>query len=96
MIRPVRTDIHLDQASLKPGDRYMLNTYLINHDPRHWKDPDTFDPHRWLSGAEHGPCPHSSYVPFGWSPKSCIGAALGTTQLIALCHLFLRSRSRCV
>lgn len=89
MTRPVRTDIQLDKATLKPGDRYMLSTYLIHHDPRHWKDPDTFDPDRWLPEAEHGPCTHASYVPFGWSPKACIGAGLGTTQLILLCHLFL-------
>jgi cytochrome P450 len=89
MTRPVRTDIRLEQASLKPGDRYLLSTWLIHHDPRHWKDPDTFDPDRWLSGAEHGPCPHASYVPFGWAPKACIGAGLGTTQLMLLCHLML-------
>ena len=91
MTRPVRTDIQLDKATLKPGDRYMLSTYLIHHDPRNWKDPETFDPDRWLPEAEHGPCTHASYVPFGWAPKACIGAGLGTTQLMLLCHLFLTS-----
>ena len=27
------------------------------------------------------------YVPFGWSPRACIGACLGTAQLILLCQL---------
>ena len=89
MTRPVRTDIRLDNVSLEPGQRYLLSTYLIHHDPRHWKDPDVFDPDRWLPEAEHGPCSHASYVPFGWAPKACIGASLGTTQLILLCHLML-------
>jgi cytochrome P450 len=87
--RLVRTPIDLEKAKLDPGQRYLQSTYLMHHDPRHWKEPDTFDPDRWLSGAEHGPCPHASYAPFGWMPKSCIGAGLGTTQLIVLCHLFL-------
>jgi cytochrome P450 len=87
--RLVRTPIDLEKAKLDPGQRYLQSTYLMHHDPRHWKEPDTFDPDRWLSGSEHGPCPHSSYAPFGWAPKSCIGAGLGTTQLIVLCHLFL-------
>jgi cytochrome P450 len=26
-------------------------------------------------------------VPFGWAPKKCVGAALGTVQLMVLCHL---------
>ncbi|MEA2562730.1 MAG: hypothetical protein QOH06_4234 [Acidobacteriota bacterium] len=91
MTRPVRTDIRLEQASLEPGQRYLLSTYLIHHDPRHWKDPDTFDPDRWLFGSERGPCSHASYVPFGWAPKACVGAGLGTAQLMLLCHLFLTS-----
>ncbi|HEV2854407.1 MAG TPA: cytochrome P450 [Thermoanaerobaculia bacterium] len=89
MTRPVRTGIRLDNVNLEPGQRYLLSTYLIHHDPRHWKDPDVFDPDRWLLDEEHGPCPRASYVPFGWAPKACIGASLGTTQLILLCHLML-------
>jgi cytochrome P450 len=87
MTRPIRTSIQLGETCLEPGQRYLLSTYLIHHDPRHWKDPDTFDPDRWLQGAEHGPCTAGSYVPFGWSPRSCLGAGLGTTQLMLLCHL---------
>jgi cytochrome P450 len=86
MSRPVRTDIDLEQAHLETGQRYLLSTLFIHHDPRHWKDPEVFDPDRWLAGAENGPCRHA-YVPFGWSPRSCIGASLGTAQLILLCHL---------
>jgi cytochrome P450 len=35
------------------------------------------------SGAGCG----ARYVPFGWSPRACIGAGIGTAQLILLCHL---------
>lgn len=87
LTRPVRTDIDLGEACLKTGQRYFVSPYLIHHDPQRWKDPDTFDPDRWLPEAEHGPhCP-ASYVPFGWSPTTCIGAGLGTSQLMLLCHL---------
>jgi cytochrome P450 len=87
MNRPVRTAIDLDKAHLDVGQRYLLSTYLIHHDPRHWQDPDTFDPDRWVPEAAHGPCTAASYVPFGWSPRVCIGAGLATTQLILLCQL---------
>jgi cytochrome P450 len=87
--RLARVPIDCEKVKLEAGQRYLQSTYLMHHDPRHWKDPDTFDPDRWLSGAEHGPCSHGSYVPFGWAPKSCIGAGLGIAQLILLCHLFL-------
>lgn len=87
LTRPVRTDIDLGEHCLKEGQRYFVSPYLIHHDPRHWNDPDTFDPDRWLQGAEHGPCPAASYVPFGWAPTTCIGASLGTSQLMLLCQL---------
>lgn len=121
MTRPVRTDIEVPRVSLKEGQRYLLSTYFIHHDARHWQDPDTFDPDRWLrkpegaegtsvdevgttgsssngssssgsgtngSGSGGGGCPFSSpFVPFGWAPKTCVGAGLGTVQLMLLCHL---------
>lgn len=87
--RSVRKEIHHEQACLKVGQGYLLSPDILHHDPRHWKDPDSFDPDRWLHEAEaadrpgSGPC----YVPFGWSPRACIGASLGTSQLILLCDL---------
>lgn len=87
MSRPVRTAVDLDGVRAEEGQRYLLSTFFIHHDPRYWQDPERFDPDRWRPGADHGPCPGAgTYVPFGWSPKSCIGAGLGTTQLLLLCH----------
>lgn len=87
LTRPVRTEVDLGEVRLQAGQRYFVSPYLVHHDPQRWKNPDTFDPDRWLPEAEHGPgCPFS-YVPFGWQPRTCIGAALGTAQLMLLCHL---------
>ena len=92
--RIARTDIPLDpEHHLKQGQTYFVSPYFTHHDPKHWKDPDTFDPDRWLAGAPHGPCSGASYVPFGWAPTTCIGAGLGTSQLMLLCH-FLCTRYR--
>jgi cytochrome P450 len=87
--RTVRTEIHHERACLKPGQGYLLSPDILHHDPRYWKDPDTFDPDRWLHEPEPGSRPGAGafYVPFGWAPRACIGATLGTTQLILLCHL---------
>ncbi|HET9228906.1 MAG TPA: cytochrome P450 [Thermoanaerobaculia bacterium] len=87
LTRPVRTDIDLGEHCLKEGQRYFVSPYLIHHDARHWKDAETFDPDRWKPEAEHGPCHAASYVPFGWAPTTCIGASLGTSQLMLLCQL---------
>lgn len=85
--RPVRTEIERDGVHLKPGQHYVLSPYLLHHDPRRWRDADDFDPDRWLPDAPRG-CPAaSSYLPFGWAPMACIGAHLGLTQMMLLCHL---------
>lgn len=84
--RTVRTEIRLEHACLKAGQGYLLSPDILHHDPRHWKDPDLFDPDRWLSEQGREPAA-GCYVPFGWSPRGCIGAGLGTAQLILLCHL---------
>lgn len=88
--RTVRTEIRHERACLKPGQGYLLSPDILHHDPRWWKDPDTFDPDRWLHEGEagEGPAGGACYVPFGWAPRGCIGAGLGTAQLILLCHLF--------
>jgi cytochrome P450 len=88
MAREARADIRLERVQLKTGQRYLVSPYFTHHDPQHWNDPDAFDPDRWLPGAQHGPSSGASYVPFGWSPKVCVGASLATTQLVLLCHLF--------
>jgi cytochrome P450 len=85
--RIARVDLDLETVCLKTGQRYLLSPHLTHRDPRYWKDPETFDPDRWLPGAEHGPCHAASYVPFGWAPKACIGAGMGTTLLMLLCHM---------
>jgi cytochrome P450 len=91
--RTARTDLQLEQAHLEKGLRYFVSPYLIHHDPKHWKDPDTFDPDRWLPDAPHGQRSSASYVPFGWAPTTCVGAGLGTAQLMLLCH-FMCTRYR--
>jgi hypothetical protein len=87
VVRPVRTEIAHGDYTLKPGQFYSLSNFLLHHDARDWSDPEAFDPDRWLSGAQRDQCPRGTYVPFGWAPKSCVGASLGMAQLILLAHL---------
>jgi cytochrome P450 len=75
------------RTRLEPGDWYLLSPHLIHRDERVWKQPDVFDPDRFLPGAPHGPADRTCYVPFGWAPKKCVGAGIGTVQLMGLCHL---------
>ncbi|HEX4956524.1 MAG TPA: cytochrome P450 [Thermoanaerobaculia bacterium] len=90
LTRSVRTSIELPQARLEVGQAFHVSTYFVHHDPNFWRDPDAFDPDRWLPERQGELPPSSSYVPFGWAPTICIGAHLGTAQLILLAYLLTR------
>ncbi len=88
LTRVARVPCEVDGHRLDPGDEFNLSPYFLHHDPREWDDPDTFDPDRWLRGSERGPAHACAYTPFGWAPTSCVGAGLGTIELMLLCRLF--------
>ncbi|MEC4020199.1 cytochrome P450 [Streptomyces sp. H27-D2] len=87
LVRRSRLSFDLGTTRLEKGRGYMLSPHMIHRDHRFWQQADTFDPDRFLPGAPHGPVGRGYYVPFGWAPKKCVGADIGTTQLMALCYL---------
>jgi cytochrome P450 len=87
MTRSVRTAMRVGEHELHSGQRYVVSPAMVHHDQRYWRDPEVFDPDRWLPGADNGLTGGQHYVPFGWAPTACVGAGLGTIQLILLCRL---------
>jgi cytochrome P450 len=82
LVRPARVSVDVGATTLAEGCTYLLSPHVIHHDERYWPQPDRFDPDRFLRPAGRG-----QYVPFGWAPKACVGADIGTIQLMALCYL---------
>jgi cytochrome P450 len=80
--REVRVPIVLGPHMLKPGDAYLLSSYVMHRDGELWPDPDRFDPDRWLSAPSQFP-PYA----FGFAPRACVGAAIGMMQLLVFCRL---------
>ncbi|MGV9880016.1 cytochrome P450 [Streptomyces sp. NPDC003006] len=87
LVRQAQVSLDLGATRLEKGQSYLVSPHMIHRDPRFWQRADIFDPDRFLPGAAHGPADRTCYVPFGWAPKKCIGADIGTTQLMALCYL---------
>ncbi|MEV0675646.1 cytochrome P450 [Actinosynnema sp. NPDC050436] len=87
MTRSARIPLTVRAHRLAVGQHYLVSPYLVNHDERHWSDPDTFDPDRWSAGAPHRTPGGHYHVPFGWAPTACIGAGLGSVQLVLLAYL---------
>lgn len=75
--RPLK-DVEVAGTAIPAGAYMLLSPLLTQRDPRHFPDPDRFDPDRWLEPSER---PRYSYFPFGGGPHTCIGMALARMQL---------------
>lgn len=88
LTRIAQVPLCVDGERVDPGQRFHVSPYFLHHDAHEWPDPDTFDPDRWLPESGRGPAHSCAYAPFGWSATSCIGAGLGTIELMLLARLF--------
>jgi len=72
------------------GAVLMIAPWVLHRHRRLWRDPDAFDPSRFLPGEP--PPPRFTYLPFGAGPRVCVGAqfamAEATLVLAALVQSF--------
>jgi cytochrome P450 len=55
-----------------------------------WKDPDAFDPERFL-GKNREAIDRYAYIPFGAGPRVCIGMAFAMLEAMAVLGHLLRA-----
>ena len=72
------------------GAVLMVAPWVLHRHRRLWRDPDAFDPSRFLPGRPQPP--RFAYLPFGAGPRVCVGAqfamAEATLVLAALVQSF--------
>jgi cytochrome P450 len=57
----------------------MMSPYIVHRHPAFWKDPERFDPGRFLDGRADA-LPRYAYFPFGGGPRQCIGNAFALME----------------
>ncbi len=68
----------LGDVAVPRGALVMISPWVLHRHRRLWKDPDAFNPARFLGDA---PLPHRfAYMPFGAGPRICVGAQLALTE----------------
>jgi cytochrome P450 len=83
LLEPMRVDGH----ELPAGATVIAPTSLVHRDPRGFRDPDRFEPERWLADIT----PSWPFFPFGGGARRCVGEALAQAEIETVVPAVLRS-----
>jgi cytochrome P450 len=94
LMRRTREEVDLGGVRIPPGSELVFSPHVLHHDPRHFPDPDRFDPDRW-SPENTAALPRGAFVPFGAGARQCIGNVFAQTE-ITIAAVTVASRWRLV
>jgi cytochrome P450 len=85
--REVSEPLVLDGFTIPVGAVVLASQYALHRDPRWWREPETFDPARWLTPEgrfdEDAPGqPRGAWVPFGAGTRQCIGESFAWAEAV--------------
>lgn len=79
LARNVRAFDRIYDREIRPGETVFLNIYALHRHHDYWRDPDAFDPSRFLPEAAQGRDRYL-HLPFGAGPRVCVGANFAMMQ----------------
>jgi cytochrome P450 len=87
--RELAEDLALGDHLIPAGTTLMYPIWAIHQNPAHWPDPERFDPERFIAAAAEGR-PKFAFIPFGFGPRSCEGAALAMVEIKLMLAVLLK------
>lgn len=66
-----------------PKTLFLVSTFVMQHDPRWFPEPERFDPER-LTREKRSKLPRFAYFPFGGGPRQCIGESFAWCEGILI------------
>jgi cytochrome P450 len=85
-LRRLLEPMPVEDHELPPGATVLLPTSLVHRDPRGFRDPDRFQPERWLADIT----PSWPYFPFGGGARRCVGEPLAQAEIETVVPAVLR------
>ena len=74
---------------IRKGALIIISPYVLHRHLTLWREPDTFDPSRFLPG-EREKIDRFAYLPFGVGPRVCIGAAFSIQEAVVVLATLMR------
>ncbi|MGA9015508.1 MAG: cytochrome P450, partial [Acetobacteraceae bacterium] len=87
----VREAIGPDRAGtidIPRGSVLMIAPWVLHRHRRLWRDPDAFDPSRFLPDMPQPP--RFAYLPFGAGPRVCVGAQFALAEATLVLALMIQ------
>jgi cytochrome P450 len=78
--REIIAPIEIAGYHLPVGSRVMMSPYVVQRDPRFFRDPERFVPERWID-LDRSTLPRFAYFPFGGGPRVCMGQHYAMMQM---------------
>ncbi|XP_019532375.3 probable cytochrome P450 9f2 [Aedes albopictus] len=76
------------RCHMEKGTGVWIPIYGIHRDPKHFPEPDKFEPERF-SEQRKGDIQSGTYMPFGIGPRSCIGMRFALMELKCIVYYLL-------
>ncbi len=68
--------------SVPKGTKLLVNQFSILNDSRYWKNPEIFNPDRFLDCEQHFiTTPMPAFIPFGTGKRICVGDKFAINML---------------
>jgi cytochrome P450 len=79
-------DCEIDGVNIPAGAHVLVSQYVTHRNPKHFPNPETFDPKRWIDPEFEKSLPRGAYFAFGGGTRKCLGEyfALAEARLILL------------
>lgn len=74
--------------TVEAGTDILVCPYLTHRDPGLWRDPERFDPRRFIE-PDGRPTHPGGYLPFGIGPRACLGLQFALRESTALLERLL-------
>ncbi|XP_052674496.1 steroid 17-alpha-hydroxylase/17,20 lyase-like [Crassostrea angulata] len=85
-------DTHAGGYDIPKDTVVLINHFALHRDPKYWKDPEKFDPLRYLDeDGKMDPTKLDSWLPFSAGRRVCLGESIAKPEILMMCvHLLQR------
>jgi cytochrome P450 len=83
LAREVAKEFEVEGYCIPTGANVVMSQWILQRDPRFFRDPVKFDPDRWATEACQK-LPRFAYFPFGGGARQCIGAGFAMMEAVLL------------